>query len=78
MSSRLIPPKDGPKNLTQLTKSSGFLASTQMSIDSTPANLLNRTALPSMTGFEASAPRFPRPRTAVPFETTATVLPLLV
>jgi len=31
-----------------------------------------------MTGFEASAPRLPRPRTAVPFETTATMLPLLV
>ena len=29
-----------------------------------PANFLNRTALPSITGFEASGPMLPRPSTA--------------
>ena len=49
-----------------------------MSKQSTPANFLNRTPLPSITGFEASAPMSPRPSTAVPFEITATKLPRLV
>jgi hypothetical protein len=31
-----------------------------------------------MTGFPASGPILPRPSTAVPFETTATRLPLAV
>ena len=43
-----------------------------------PANFLNRTALPSITGLEASAPIAPRPSTAVPLVTTATRLPRLV
>ena len=30
------------------------------------ANLLNKTALPSITGFEAIAPRFPNPKIADP------------
>ena len=42
------------------------------------ANLLNKTALPSMTGFEASAPKFPNPKTAVPLEIIATIFPLAV
>jgi hypothetical protein len=33
---------------------------------------------PSMTGLPAKAPRLPSPRTAVPFETTATRFPLAV
>jgi hypothetical protein len=49
-----------------------------MSMASTSANRLKRTALPSITGFDASAPRFPSPRIAVPFEITATMLPLVV
>ena len=39
-----------------------------------PENFLKSAALPSITGFEASAPMLPRPRTAVPFEMTATRL----
>ena len=42
------------------------------------ANLLNKTDLPSITGFDASAPRFPNPKIAVPLLITATKLPLLV
>ena len=42
------------------------------------ANSLNKTALPSITGIEASAPIFPRPKTAVPLDITATVLPFVV
>ena len=38
------------------------------------ANFLKRTALPSITGLEAKAPIFPKPRTADPFVTTATKL----
>ena len=45
---------------------------------STSAKRLNSTALPSITGLEASAPRLPRPRIAVPLEITATRLPLAV
>ena len=37
-----------------------------------PANFLNSTALPSITGLPASGPMAPSPRTAVPFEITAT------
>ena len=35
-------------------------------------------ALPSITGMAASGPMSPRPSTAVPSETTATVLALIV
>jgi hypothetical protein len=35
-------------------------------------------ALPSMTGIAASGPMSPRPSTAVPSDTTATVLALIV
>ncbi len=49
-----------------------------MSNTSTPANFLKSTALPSMTGLPASAPMLPSPRTAVPFEITATTLPRAV
>ena len=43
-----------------------------------PPNSLKRTALPSITGMAASGPIFPRPRTALPSDTTATVLDLIV
>ncbi len=43
-----------------------------------PANCLNKIPLPSMTGFEAKGPMLPNPKTAVPFEITATRFPLAV
>ena len=43
-----------------------------MSNTSMPANFLNRTALPSITGLPASGPMAPRPSTAVPLVSTAT------
>ncbi len=49
-------------------------ASISMSNTSMPANFLNSTALPSITGLAASGPILPRPSTAVPFEITATRL----
>ncbi len=49
-----------------------------MSKTSMPANFLNRTALPSMTGLEASGPMAPSPRTAVPLLMTAIRLPRAV
>ena len=39
---------------------------------------MNSTAFPSMTGLDAAAPMFPKPKTAVPFEMTATRFPLEV
>ena len=49
-----------------------------MSNTSTPANFLNNTPLPSITGLPANAPMLPKPKTAVPLEITATKLPLAV
>ena len=43
-----------------------------------PANSLNSMALPSITGIAASGPMSPRPSTAVPSVTTATVFCLMV
>ena len=45
---------------------------------STLPKRLKRAALPSMTGRAASGPMSPRPSTAVPSVTTATVLRLIV
>ena len=45
---------------------------------STPAKCLNSRALPSITGIAASGPMSPRPRTAVPSLTMATVFFLIV
>ena len=78
MSSRLMPPKVGAISRTALMNSSGSSVSSSMSIEFTSAKRLKSTDLPSITGFEPSAPRLPRPSTAVPFEITATRLPLLV
>ena len=78
MSSRLMPPKVGSKAATTSTMRPISCASISMSNTSMSANFLKRTALPSMTGLEASAPMLPRPRTAVPFDTTATRLPRAV
>ena len=78
MSSRLMPPKLAPKKRTQLTISSTSELSISRSMASTSAKRLKSTALPSITGFEATAPRSPSPRTALPLEITATRLPLAV
>jgi hypothetical protein len=78
MSSRLMPPKEGPRSRTARQNSSTSSVATSRSMELTSAKRLKRTALPSITGFDASAPRLPRPRTAVPLEITATRLPLLV
>ena len=39
---------------------------------------MNKTALPSITGFEAMAPRFPNPSIAEPLLITATRFPFVV
>ena len=74
MSSRLMPPKVGSSAATVSTTRSMVSAAISMSNTSMPANFLNSTALPSITGLEASGPILPRPSTAVPLETTATRL----
>jgi hypothetical protein len=53
----------------------GFGSLNSRSNTSMPANFLNRTALPSITGLDASGPILPRPSTAVPLVMTATRLP---
>ncbi len=58
--------------------SSGSLVSRQIGNASTPANSLKSIALPSITGIAASGPMSPSPSTALPSETTATVLRLIV
>ena len=78
MSSRLTPPNVGSSDFTILIKASGSSSSISMSKLSMPAYFLNSTALPSITGLAASGPMFPKPKTAVPLEITATKLPLLV
>ena len=45
---------------------------------STSANSLKSIALPSITGIAACGPMSPRPSTALPSETTATQLALIV
>ena len=72
MSSRLMPPKVGSISATALMKASGSSVSSSMSMESTSAKRLNSTDLPSITGFDASAPKLPMPRIAVPLEITAT------
>ena len=78
MSSRLMPAKTGAIALTAATISSVSWVSRQIGNASMPANRLNSAALPSMTGSAASGPRLPRPSTADPSVTTATVLRLIV
>ena len=75
ISSRLIAPKVGSSAQTISASFSGSLSFNSMSKQSMPANFLKRTAFPSITGLEASAPILPRPSTAVPLVTTATRLP---
>ena len=78
MSSKLIPPKVGSSDFTIFINSSGSYSSISISKTSIPANFLNSTPLPSITGFDASGPMLPRPNTAVPFDITATRFPLAV
>ena len=78
MSSRLIPPNDGAIALTAAMMPSTSCVSRQIGIESTPPNCLNRMALPSMTGIAALGPMLPRPSTALPSVTTATVLAVQV
>ncbi len=78
MSSRLMPAKPGAIALTMATISSVSWVSRQIGQASIPAKRLNRAALPSMTGSAAAGPMFPRPSTAEPSVTTATLLRLMV
>ncbi len=78
MSSRLIAPKVGSSAVTISASFSGSFSFTSMSKQSMLANFLKSTALPSITGLDASAPMLPRPSTAEPFVTTATRLPRVV
>ena len=72
ISSRFIPPKVGAIALTVSINLSTSVSSTSISNTSMSAKILKSNPLPSITGFEASAPIFPKPKTAVPFEITAT------
>ena len=78
ISSKLIPPKVLPIFFIVLIIWLTSELSISISIESMSANLLNKTDLPSITGFDASAPRFPSPRIAEPLLITATKFPLLV
>ena len=78
MSSRLMPPKLTPILATVRINSSVSVLSTSISMASIPAKRLNNSALPSMTGLDAKAPKLPKPKIAVPFEITATKLPFMV
>ena len=73
MSSRLIPPKVGSSG-DDLDDLVGIRLA-QLDVEHVDVGeLLEEAALPSMTGFAASGPIWPSPRTAVPLETTATRL----
>ena len=60
---------------TSLSGSDSLISISKTSI---PANFLNRTALPSITGLLANGPILPSPRTAVPLVTTPTKLAFAV
>ena len=78
MSSRLMPPNPGAIISTALTISSVSWLARQIGQASMLANRLNSAALPSITGSAAPGPMLPRPSTAEPSVTTATLLPLMV
>ena len=78
ISSRLIPPNVPAIFFIVLIISFASLLSTSISIESISANLLNKTAFPSITGFEARAPKLPSPRIADPLLITATKFPFEV
>ena len=58
--------------------SCGSLVARQIGKASTWPNSLKSIAFPSITGIAASGPMSPRPSTAEPSETTATVFALIV
>src|SRR3981189_1059317 len=74
MSSRLMPPKVGSSAAMWSISLSRSFSAISMSNTSMPANFLNSTPLPSITGLAASGPMAPSPRTAGPLVTTATTL----
>ena len=78
ISSKLIAPKVGSKVVIIFANFSGFSSSISKSKQSMPANFLNKTAFPSITGLAAKAPILPKPNTAVPLEITATKFDLEV
>ena len=78
MSSKFIPPNVGAILHTVFTKSSILSVSTSMSNTSMSAKVFNKSPFPSMTGFDATAPISPNPRTAVPLDITATRFPFEV
>ncbi|MNQ89967.1 hypothetical protein D3C85_1052920 [compost metagenome] len=78
ISSRFTPPKVGSRALTIFTKSSTFLVSSSKSNTSISAKILKSKPLPSITGFPASGPISPKPKTAVPLLITATRFPFAV
>ena len=78
MSSRLIPPNTGAMRTTVSTISSAVVTSRQIGKASTPPKFLKSSALPSITGRAPAGPMSPRPSTAVPSVTMATMFFLIV
>ena len=78
ISSKLIPPKVGAIAFTVSINLSTSVVSTSISKTSISAKILKSKPFPSITGLEASGPIFPKPKTAVPLEMTATKFPLEV
>ena len=74
MSSKLIPAKPGATALTTVMISSTSWVSRHNGQASMSPNRLNSAALPSITGSAASGPMLPKPSTADPSVTTATLL----
>ena len=68
----------GGDRLDDLDDRVGVLGVQAIGQASMPANRLKRAALPSITGSAATGPMLPRPSTAEPSVTTATVLRLMV
>ena len=73
-----MPPKVGSKDFTISMNLSGSDSLISISNTSMSANILNKTALPSMTGLLANAPILPKPNTAEPLVITPTKFPLAV
>jgi hypothetical protein len=69
-----MPPKLGASAATAATISPTPVQARQIGTASTSANRLNSSDFPSITGIAAEGPMSPRPSTAVPSVTTATVL----
>ena len=78
ISSRLMPPKATEIFLIVSMISCGSFVFRQIGKASTPPNSLKSWHLPSITGIAAAGPMSPKPKTAVPSETTATVFFLIV